>query len=451
MADNTQVTGGTTGDVMRTVDRAGIKTQTVIFDLGGAGTESLLSSTNPLPITFSSTLALTANSSQSQPLTDTQLRASPFAVTANSTQSQPLTDTQLRASAVPVSLTTASSVAIANFPATYPVTDNGGSLTIDSTQLPTALAAGGGLKVEGVAGGVAVPVSGTFFQTTQPVSIATAVSITTASSLPVSVAQLPAALVSGRLDVNVGAATTSSTLPVSMAQLPAALVSGRLDINIGAATTSSTLPVSLATLPALVAGSAIIGAVTQSGTWNVGQSSTFAVGGDIAHDGIDAGNPVKVGSKAIIGAAAGGLPTAVAGNDRVQFLTDVYGRLAVRETGSWAKAHVPAAGTQATCNSTAQAAGVRNVCRSISVSLTSTAAPSPNVVNFSLYDGTTAGTVLWAIQASLSTAAGSDTWSAVVPNLWIEGTAATQMTLATAVATTTNVRASVAMSGTISQ
>ena len=41
------------------------------------------------------------------------------------------------------------------------VTDNAGSLTIDSPQLPAALAAGGGLKIEGVAGGVAVPVSGT--------------------------------------------------------------------------------------------------------------------------------------------------------------------------------------------------------------------------------------------------------------------------------------------------
>lgn len=39
------------------------------------------------------------------------------------------------------------------------VDDNGGALTVDSAQLPAALAAGGGLKVEGVAGGVAVPVS----------------------------------------------------------------------------------------------------------------------------------------------------------------------------------------------------------------------------------------------------------------------------------------------------
>jgi ubiquinone biosynthesis protein UbiJ len=43
----------------------------------------------------------------------------------------------------------------------WPVTDNGGSLTVDSTQLPAALAANGGMKIEGVASGVPVPVSGT--------------------------------------------------------------------------------------------------------------------------------------------------------------------------------------------------------------------------------------------------------------------------------------------------
>jgi len=41
---------------------------------------------------------------------------------------------------------------------TFPVSDGSGALTIDSAQLPAALAASGGLKVEGVAGGVSVPV-----------------------------------------------------------------------------------------------------------------------------------------------------------------------------------------------------------------------------------------------------------------------------------------------------
>ena len=63
-----------------------------------------------------------------------------------------------------------------------------------------------------------------------------------AGSLTVDSAQLPAALVGGRLDVNIGA--SGATVPVSdnagsltvdSAQLPSALVGGRLDVNIGAA------------------------------------------------------------------------------------------------------------------------------------------------------------------------------------------------------------------------
>lgn len=48
--------------------------------------------------------------------------------------------------------------------------DRSGRLLGIIANLPAALAAGGGLKVEGVAGGVAQPVSGTFWQATQPVS-----------------------------------------------------------------------------------------------------------------------------------------------------------------------------------------------------------------------------------------------------------------------------------------
>lgn len=65
-----------------------------------------------------------------------------------------------------------------------------------------------------------------------------------------------------------------------LALLPAALVSGRLDVNLGAA-------------PATVTGQ-----------------------GDVAHDGVDAGNPLKVGGVAL---AHGTNPTAVAAGDRVQF------------------------------------------------------------------------------------------------------------------------------------
>lgn len=41
MADNVLLNAGTGGDTVRTVDKSGIETQTVILDLGGSGTESL--------------------------------------------------------------------------------------------------------------------------------------------------------------------------------------------------------------------------------------------------------------------------------------------------------------------------------------------------------------------------------------------------------------------------
>lgn len=47
--------------------------------------------------------------------------------------------------------------------------------------------------------------------------------------------------------------------------------------------------------------------------------------GDVAHDAVDSGNPIKVGGKAynLDGTAPG---TAVAESDRAHFITDVYGR-----------------------------------------------------------------------------------------------------------------------------
>ena len=147
----------------------------------------------------------------------------------------------------------------------------------------------GVLIVDGSA--VTQPVSGTFWQATQPVSIAATVAVSgpltdtqlRASAVPVSVASLPLpsgaateATLAGvlttsafqaRIPVN-GQAVMSASIPVVIAsnqsaipindnagsitvdtlQLPAALVSGRLDVNVGASTTI---------------------AVSQSGSWTV--------------------------------------------------------------------------------------------------------------------------------------------------------------------------------------
>lgn len=76
----------------------------------------------------------------------------------------------------------------------------------------------------------------------------------------------------------------------------------------------------------------------QGGTWTVqpgntanttawkvdGSAVTQPIAGDVAHDGVDSGNPVKIG-----GQAATALPTAVANADRVNALYDKFGRAVV--------------------------------------------------------------------------------------------------------------------------
>jgi hypothetical protein len=102
---------------------------------------------------------VTANTGLAQPLTDTQIRATALPVSGTVTVANPtavgLTDTQLRATAVPVS----------GFPATQAVTG-----TFFQTTQPVSLAVA-----------PTTPVTGTFFQATQPVSGTVAVSGTAAT------------------------------------------------------------------------------------------------------------------------------------------------------------------------------------------------------------------------------------------------------------------------------
>lgn len=81
--------------------------------------------------------------------------------------------------------------------AALPLPTGAATSALQGGGLPAALAAGGGLKVEGVAGGVAVPVSGTFYQATQPVSAAALPLPTGASTSALQGGGLPAALGAG--------------------------------------------------------------------------------------------------------------------------------------------------------------------------------------------------------------------------------------------------------------
>lgn len=106
MADNTTLPVGAGGDQIRDIDRAGVKTQVVTLDFGGAaGPEALITLINGLPV---------------QPQT-----GATWAVTG------PLTDTQLRAAAVPVSGSVAVNV-IAGFALDATVAKDATLATIDT-------------------------------------------------------------------------------------------------------------------------------------------------------------------------------------------------------------------------------------------------------------------------------------------------------------------------------
>jgi hypothetical protein len=118
--------------------------------------------------------------------------------------------------------------------------------------------------------------------------------------------------------VSVQGVASGTAQPVSLATLPA-LVAG--SANIG--------DVDVLTLPALPAGTANIGDVDvltlpalPTGTNNIGAIDVL---GDVAHDGVDSGDPVKVGGKASTAA-----PTAVADADRVNAWFGLRGQLIIR-------------------------------------------------------------------------------------------------------------------------
>ncbi len=139
--------------------------------------------------------------------------------------------------------------------------------TLLSGGLPAALAAGGGLKVEGVAGGVAQPVSGTFWQATQPVS----------------------------------GTFWQATQPVSIA--------AAVDVTPAVPAAGDYLPVRL----------------TNGGSFDPG----FVVVGDTPNDAVDpGGNPVKIGG---VARSLITIPTAVAAGDRVQQWHDLNGAIVIRE------------------------------------------------------------------------------------------------------------------------
>lgn len=188
-----------------------------------------------------------------------------------------------------------------------------------------------------------------------------------------------------------------------------------------------------------------------TGTNNIGTVDGSNVEGDVAHDGVDSGNPIKIG-----GIALGSQQGAVAASDRTNQAFDRHGNAYTRSghqapSGSvWTQIHVPSANTVATKSQGAGGAGVRNVVTMITAVIVATAtAPTAVNVTVNLIDGATGGTTyLWRSTLSLPGTAG-ETRGIALSGLWLPGSTNTATTLEFSAAGGANTIESVSMSGVL--
>lgn len=178
--------------------------------------------------------------------------------------------------------------------AALPVTDNAGSLTVDApAATPVAIRLSDG----------ATFVAAALEHATAASPHSNRLSDGTSFYDAAKTGQLPAALVGGRLDVNIGAGTVTvqdgaGSITVDSAQLPAALVGGRLDVVVGAALPTGTNIIGLAKL--VDTAGVNVAAVSAANALKVdGSATTQPVSGTVtANQGTAAvvGNawPVKV-------------------------------------------------------------------------------------------------------------------------------------------------------------
>jgi len=246
---------------------------------------------------------------------------------------------------------------------TFPVTDSGGSLTVDSP-------VGTPLYVRLSDGSSAI--------STLPVSLASVPSheVTNAGTFAVQAAQTGTWTVTG----------TGGTFPVtdSGGSLTVdAPVGTPLFVRLSDGSSAiSTLPVSLASVP------------SHEVTLAANQTLATLTGGGVAHDGIDTGNPHKVGGRAV---ATLSTATLVSAGDRSDLVTATDGSLVVRphttldDVVAERTTNTDGASTAFTSGLAAPGSGVRLCITAVTICNSSS-----TFCTVDLRDGTS-GSVLWTL------------------------------------------------------
>ena len=180
----------------------------------------------------------------------------------------------------------------------------------NATPLAVDLGANNDVTVTG-----SVAVTGTFYQATQPVSVATVPShdVTNAGTFAV---QNTAATPAGTNNIgDVDVLTVNGVAPAFGTGARGATVQ-RVTIA-----TDDSVPVTNAGTFATQETGGVLTALQIMDDWDNGASDGASVSGDVAHGTADAGEPVKIGGKALSAD-----PTAEATGDRVNALFDLIGR-----------------------------------------------------------------------------------------------------------------------------
>lgn len=316
---------GTEGGTVTIVSAAGLPVQ------AGSGAAFPVTD-NGGSLTVDGTVAVSGSVAVTGPLTDTQLRASAVPVSLTSTT---ITGT--------VAATQSGTWTVTGSGGTFPVTDSGGSLTVDApvgtpvfvmfsngtNSVPYVTLDGAGFVAQANATPAIAAVSygwDSSLETHTPIPISNGSVIATVNDGGGSITvdgTVAVSSVSG--SVAVTGTFWQATQPVSLASVPSHDVT-----NAGtfAVQVSSALPAGTNAIGKLAANSGVtIGAVeiaatqTLSTVTTVGTVTTLT-GGGVAHDSADSGNPVKVGARATTSLA--GL-TLVANADRTDMFAGVDG------------------------------------------------------------------------------------------------------------------------------
>lgn len=269
--------------------------------------------------------------------------------------------------------------------AQWTIVDGGGSITVDGSVT--------------VSGTVAATQSGTWNIT----NISGTVSLPTGAA---TAAKQPALGVAGTASADV--ITVQGVAGMTAVKVDGSAVTQPVSGTVSAAQsgTWTVQPGNTANTTAwLVTGTGGTFPATQSGTWTVGLSASQTLatvttvttlstlsGGGVAHDGVDSGNPVKVGAKALSALSSG---TMVASGDRTDLTSDLDAAVIVRNQfplGDLTSERVTDTGGTSTAFSNFGAtASTRNYITAISVYNSSATA---GYVDFR--DGT-AGSVLFTV------------------------------------------------------